>query len=272
MKVLSSKIDRLNIEVYSSVQAAGKAAALQAATILRNLSKEREEIGVVFATGASQLATLEELIALDDLPWNKITGLHLDEYVGISPDHPGSFRHYLRKQLTMRVPMRTFHEVDGSAADPAKFCTEYARLFRDLDPQLCLLGIGENGHLAFNDPGVADFNDPVDVKLVELDAACREQQAAEGWFETLADVPKMALTVTIPAIMRIPRLILSVPGERKSEIVRRTLQEPISTECPATILRHHPDATLYLDPDSAAAWQTRAARHESLEVSELKGS
>jgi glucosamine-6-phosphate deaminase len=272
MTVLGSKVDLLNIEIHSSARDVGKAVATYAADILRTLSKERESIGVVFATGASQLAVLEELVAMDNLPWSKITGLHLDEYVGISPDNPGSFRNYLRKHLIQKVKLRAFHEIDGSSSNPAKVCAEYSDLLRTIDPQLCLLGIGENGHLAFNDPGVADFEDPVDVKLVVLDATCREQQAAEGWFKDFDEVPRMALTLTLPAILRIPRLILSVPGRRKADIVRRALEEPVSTGCPATILRRHPDAKLYLDVESAVEWRPGFMHNESLEVSELKAS
>lgn len=148
--------------------------------------------------------------------------------------------------------MKKFFEVDGTTSDPERTCREYAAELRSANPQLCLLGIGENGHLAFNDPGEADFNDPVDMKIVHLDTACRQQQAAEGWFKTFQDVPERAMTLTIPALLRVPKLILSVPGPRKAKIMRRTLEEPISTNCPATILRTHPDVTIYLDEASAA--------------------
>jgi glucosamine-6-phosphate deaminase len=148
--------------------------------------------------------------------------------------------------------MKEFFEVDGSAPDPEQTCREYAAKLRSADPGLCLIGIGENGHLAFNDPPVADFNDPLDVKVVRLDAVCRHQQIAEGWFKRVEDVPEEAVTLTIPALFRVPKLIVSVPGKRKANIIRRTVSEPISTACPATILRTHPDVTVYLDPDSAS--------------------
>jgi glucosamine-6-phosphate deaminase len=131
-------------------------------------------------------------------------------------------------------------------------CLYYAEKLRSSNPQLCLLGIGENGHLAFNDPALADFSDPLDVKVVHLDSMCRQQQAAEGWFNTPEDVPEYAITLTIPTLLRVPKLIVSVPGSRKAKIMRRTLEEAISTACPATILRTHPDVTVYLDKDSAA--------------------
>jgi glucosamine-6-phosphate deaminase len=158
----------------------------------------------------------------------------------------------LRDNLTQKVKMKEFFEIDGTASDPERACQEYAALLREANPQLCLLGIGENGHLAFNDPGVADFNDLLDVKVVQLDAVCRQQQAAEGWFGSLEEVPARAMTITIPALFRVPKLIAAVPGPRKAAIVRRTLEDSISTACPATLLRTHPNATVYLDRESSA--------------------
>jgi glucosamine-6-phosphate deaminase len=228
----------------------GLAAALDAAASIRKLCAEQSVISVVFATGASQLETLRALTTLPDIPWESVIGFHMDEYIGISDQNRASFRRYLRDELVSRVPMREFHEIDGNTPDPETFCCYYANLLRTNTPALCLLGIGENGHLAFNDPSEADFNDPKDAKVVALDQACRRQQVNEGWFASIDDVPQQAITLTIPALLRIPELILSVPGVRKREIVRRTLQEPISTSCPATILRTHPDVRLYVDHDS----------------------
>lgn len=245
------QVDGLKVEIYPNSKAAGAAAAQAAAKALRELGKSRAAVVAIFATGASQFATLDTLTAMEGLPWDQVSGFHMDEYVGIAADHPASFRRYLRERLTQKVRMREFFEIDGSATDPEKESGEYADKLRSATPQLCLLGIGENGHLAFNDPEVADFNDPVDAKVVHLDALCRQQQAAEGWFASVAEVPKSAITLTIPALLRVPQLIASVPGKRKSTIVRRALEEPLSTACPATILRTHPNATLYLDFDSA---------------------
>jgi glucosamine-6-phosphate deaminase len=182
----------------------------------------------------------------------------MDEYIGLDPSHPASFRRYMREKLTQRVPMKRFHEIDGNAANIDSFAHEYVQELDRSAPALCLLGIGENGHLAFNDPGEADFHDPKLMRIVTLDDMCRQQQVAEGWFPSREDVPKQALTLTIPALMRVPKLIASVPGVRKAAIVRRTLEEPISTECPSTILRTHPDVTIYLDKDSAGELNTAA--------------
>ena len=246
------KAGTMKLEIHSSREAAGAAAAQAAAEALKELGTHLDLIRVIFATGASQLDMLEHLTGMANLPWNKVCGFHLDEYVGISAEHPASFRRYLRERLTQKVGMKEFHEIDGSDPDPKQICQAYAEKLSASDLHLCLLGIGENGHLAFNDPPVADFNDPLKVKIVQLDTVCREQQAAEGWFETYKDVPEAAITLTIPTLFRVPKLIVSIPGNRKATIMRRTLEEPISTECPSTILRTHPDATIYLDPDSAA--------------------
>lgn len=240
----------LKVEVYPTREAAGAAAAHEAARALEEA--KGGEIPVIFATGASQLAMLGVLTSLPGLPWERVVGFHLDEYVGLSPDHPASFRGYLRKQLSELVPMRAFNEIDGTAKDLDAECARYSALLRKASPGLCLLGIGENGHLAFNDPSEANFEDPKDIKVVHLDEQCRRQQVAEGWFPEMASVPTRALSVTIPAIYRVPRLILSVPGKRKAAILRRTLDEPISTACPATILRRHPNAVIYADAESGA--------------------
>ncbi len=246
------QVEQLKILVYPTREAAGVAAARATAEAMNQLANQIGDIGVIFATGASQFDTLEALTSLPGLPWERIVGFHMDEYVGMSPDHPASFRRYLREKLVRLVPIHKFFEVDGTVSDPGQECVEYANKLRSANPQLCLLGIGENGHLAFNDPGVADFHDPLDMKVVQLDDVCRQQQAAEGWFTSFQDVPDEAMTLTIPTLLRVPKLIVSVPGARKAKIVRRTVDEPISTACPATILRTHPDATLYLDREAAA--------------------
>ncbi len=252
MNIGCFRVDRLLIEVHPDKQAAGRAAAQAAAQAMRDLAANRESVGVIFATGVSQLDTLRTLATDRDIPWNQVSGFHLDEYIGLKAGHPASFRLYLRENLVARTQMRSFREIEGEADDPEAVCRLYAQAVREADPQLCLLGIGENGHLAFNDPGAADFQDPEAVKVVELDDACRHQQVAEGWFARLEDVPGKAITLTIPAIVRVPRLIVSVTGVRKAQIIRRTLHEAVSPSCPATILRTHPNAMLYLDRESAS--------------------
>ncbi len=251
MVITRFQVGNLKVEIHPDSEAAGKAAAEAAAESMRQLAARQDSVGVIFATGASQLFTLRALVSIPGLPWDKIVGFHMDEYIGLDENHRASFRHYLRNELTSRVHMREFTGVDGNS-DPAIVCRDYAAKLRAANPQLCLLGIGENGHLAFNEPDQADFNDPVDVKIVTLDAACRQQQLAEGWFDSIEEVPAQAISLTIPTLFRVPKLILSIPGPRKAHIVKRSLTEAISTDCPATILRTHPDATLYLDPQSGA--------------------
>jgi len=242
----------MKVRVFPTAEAAGQAAAESVAAAMRELDTTRERVGIVFATGASQIETLKALTSISDLPWHKVHGFHMDEYIGIDENHPASFRRYLREKLTARVPIAAFYEMNGSAADLEKVRREYMERLQAADPQICLLGIGENGHLAFNDPHEANFEDPEPMKIVTLDRACRQQQLAEGWFPSFDEVPNQALTLTIPTLLKIPKLFASVPGRRKAAVVQRTLRDPISQSCPATILRTHPDVTLYLTEESAS--------------------
>jgi glucosamine-6-phosphate deaminase len=267
METLGNNVTRLNagsikLEIHANKKAAGAAAARAVAQEILRLDQLGKSLGVIFATGASQLETLAALTSIPGLPWNHVQGFHLDEYVGLDENHPASFRRYLREKLTQRVPMREFFEIDGNAEYIDSFCKKYMEKLRLVDPQLCLLGIGENGHLAFNDPAEADFNDPMAMKMVRLDKICRLQQAAEDWFQSWEEVPEHALTLTIPTLFRIRKLIASVPGSRKAQAVRRTLEEPITTDCPSTLLRTHPDVTIYLDVDSAAELNSVSLPHK----------
>jgi glucosamine-6-phosphate deaminase len=201
----------------------------------------------MFATGNSQLAMLDKLVSLPGIPWDSVTIFHMDQYVGLDPEHPASFSRYIRDRLVLRVspPPAAAHYVGGDAA-------HYASLLRDHPLDLCVMGIGENGHLAFNDPPVADFDDPLDVKVVELDEACRLQQVGEGHFAALADVPTHAVTVTIPGLLRAAQVIVVCPESRKAAAVAAALDGPITTACPASVLRRCDHARLYLDASSAS--------------------
>ena len=222
--VISFKTESMIIQVFPDRKAASAAAAQSAANEMRRLDRLGSDFGVIFATGDSQIIMLESLISIPGLPWGRLHGFHLDEYVGLDENHPASFRRYLRERLTSRVPIREFFEIEGNVENSDSVCNEYLRKLQLLaPPKLCLLGIGENGHLAFNDPAKADFNDPAGMKVVTLDKTCRQQQVAEGWFERLEDVPQHALTLTIPTIFRVPKLIVTVPGSRKAQAVLRTL-------------------------------------------------
>jgi glucosamine-6-phosphate deaminase len=251
------QVGTLKLEIHPNRKAAGEAAAHAVAEAIRQSSNSGKDVAVIFAAAASQIETLRALTAMSDLPWKQVLGFHMDSYVDLPEDHPASFIQFLRLHLTQRVVLKEFFGIDGNAPDPELACRDYAQKLRSANPQLCLAGIGESGHLAFNDPPDADFDDPLDVKIVQLDQVTRQQQVAEGWFKNLDGVPKSAITLTVPALFRVPKLIASVPGSRKAEIIRRVVEEPISTNCPATILRTHPDATVFLDAESAAELDSR---------------
>jgi glucosamine-6-phosphate deaminase len=256
-EVTRLQVGALNLEIYPTRKAAGEAAAQAVAEAFRQFGSAGKDVAVIFAAAASQIETLRALTAMPDLSWKQVLGFHMDSYVDLPEDHPASFLHFLRQHLTQQVAMKEFFGIDGNAPDAELACRDYAEKLRTAKPQLCLAGIGENGHLAFNDPPEANFNDPLDVKIVQLDSVTRQQQVAEGWFKRLEDVPTSAITLTVPALLRVQKIIASVPGSRKAEIIRRVVEEPISTNCPATILRTHPDATVYLDADSAAQLDSR---------------
>ena len=186
-----------------------------------------------------------------DLDWRKITVFHLDEYLGMTDQHPASFRKYLKERILNYVKPGNVYLLNGDAADAEKEVERYASLLQAADIDLACIGIGENGHIAFNDPPVADFQDPRLVKIVELDPECRQQQLGEGWFATLEDVPSHALSLTVPAIMRSKTISCVVPDKRKADAVYNTVNAEISEKCPATILRTHPDCTLFIDKNSA---------------------
>ncbi len=245
------KYGKLAVKIFESDVDLGRAAAAATAQTINNLLSQKEHVNLVFSTGASQfqfVAGLKE----QAIPWDKIAGFHLDEYEHISADHPASFRLWLKTRIEEPFAPGVFYYIEGDAPDAEAECLRYARLIKKNPIDVGFIGIGENGHVAFNDPPVADFDDPLLVKIVELDKACRQQQVGEGWFPSIDDVPKRALTLTVPAIMACKEIISVVPDARKANAVRHALEGPITTECPASILRTHPRATLFLDKDSAS--------------------
>jgi glucosamine-6-phosphate deaminase len=254
---ISKKYDSLAVEVLPDRRAMGEAAARQVASYLRSTLAARGAARVIFACAPSQSEFLAALVAIsasktEGFDWGKITAFHMDDYVGLTGEHPQSFRTYLREHLLSKVKMGAFHPIRAEGTDSAAVCAEYSALLAAAPIDLICLGIGENGHIAFNDPPVADFNDPALIKVVALDDACRQQQVNDGCFPTFAAVPRHALSLTIPVFRRASRLSIHVPGPRKAAAVRDTLKGPVATACPASILREHPAATLYLDRDSAA--------------------
>ena len=245
-------VGRLTVEIFPDVTELARSAARSAADALRAAIADRGEANVMLATGNSQLVFLAELVTYTDVDWGRITAFHMDEYVGLPPTHTASFQRYMRERVAANVPFRVFHYLQGDTGDAPQEAQRYADLLRAHPLDLCCCGIGENGHLAFNDPPVADFDDPLDVKVVALEPASRAQQVAEGHFATIADVPAEAITVTIPALLRARRVLAIVPEQRKAAPVKAALEGPITTACPASYLRTQPHATLYLDAESAS--------------------
>ncbi len=245
------KKDKLEVKIFKSRDEAGKAAAISVAGKLRENIAEKGFANLILATGASQFQFLEHL-QKQEIDWKKITVFHLDEYYGMPVTHPASFRKYLKERILDIVQPKEVNYLGGDAEDIDAEVARYEALLKEHPVDVACIGIGENGHIAFNDPPVADFNDPKLVKVVDLDDACRQQQLGEGWFPSFDDVPKQALSLTITAIMSCKHINCVVPDERKSEAVFNTLNAEISTACPATILRTHPDTVLYLDEGAAS--------------------
>jgi glucosamine-6-phosphate deaminase len=247
--------DRLAIEIHPNRANLGRAAARAAAACIRDAISLKGEARVIFACAPSQDEFLAALIDPSQsgiaIDWSKVTAFHMDDYVGLPASHLQSFRSYLRYHLLNRVPIGRFFPLETDRPDIDQVCAIYSANLAERPIDLICLGIGENGHIAFNDPHVADFKDPMLVKLVELDVVCRQQQVNDGCFPTLAEVPTHALTLTIPVFRRARQLSVHVPGTRKANAVCATVLDPITTRCPATILRLHPNATMYLDMDSA---------------------
>ncbi len=249
----SFRAEQLNVYIYDTRSQMGAAAAAMVADEVRRLIRERKRAIGLFAAAPSQNEFLAAFVATPNIDWTSVIAFHLDEYLGMAEDALQSFRRYLIERLVTRVPLAEFHGLRGEAANPAAVAKNYANLLEFKPPDFAALGIGENGHLAFIDPPVCDFNDPEAVKIVELDEACRQQQVNDGCFATLAEVPRHALTLTIPTIMKREKLFVCVLGTRKQEAVSRTLKGPITTACPASILRLHKDAHLFLDHEAAAS-------------------
>ncbi len=245
------KKENIKAKIFASKEEVGKAAAIAVAEKLDAAISEKGFANLILATGASQFQFLENL-QKQAIDWKKITVFHLDEYKGMPVTHPASFRKYLKERILDKVQPKQVHYLNGDAPDAEAEVLRYENLLKEHPVDIACIGIGENGHIAFNDPPVADFNDTKLVKVVELDEACRKQQLGEGWFPTFDDVPTHALTLTIPAIMGCKHISCVVPDGRKAEAVYNTLNTEISTACPATILRTHPDTVLYLDSESAS--------------------
>ena len=253
------RVEQLAVTVFADRPALDDAAAEDAARVLQAAIEERGTAHAMFATGNSQVGFLDALVGRPGIEWSRVVVFHMDEYLGVDDTHPASFARYIRERIVERVRPRCVHYLFGATTDAAAECDRYASLLRAHPLDLCCLGIGENGHLAFNDPPAA-LDDPLDVKVVTLDLACRRQQVGEGHFAHIDDVPTSAITVTVPALVRAATVLAIVPEARKASAVHRALEGPVDAACPASALRRCPQAHLYLDPGSASGLGQGPAR------------
>ncbi|MDX1639576.1 MAG: glucosamine-6-phosphate deaminase [Balneolaceae bacterium] len=243
--------DNLKVKIFETREEMGKVAADDVSSKINELLEEKDTINIVFAAAPSQndfLASLRDR----DLEWNRIKAFHMDEYVGLDPDAPQLFGNFLKEKIFGKVPFKEVHYFNGQADDLEAECQRYAKLLKDNPTDICILGIGENTHLAFCDPHVAYFDDPKDVKVVDLDEKNRQQQVNDGMFETIDDVPTHALTMTIPALMRATYTYTIVPTEAKADAVNHTLNSEVQEKYPSTRLRQHPNGILYTDEAGAS--------------------
>jgi len=248
----------MTVRVFSDKAALSREAAAHAARLIRRAIAERGAARILVATGESQIAFLDALAAWPGLEWPKVEMFHLDEYIGLPADHPASFRRYLTDRLIRRTGIVRFHLLDGES-DPAAECERVGTLLAAAPVDVAFAGIGENGHVAFNDPP-ADFKTEAPYLVVRLDEACRRQQVGEGWFRTLEDVPERAISISVRQLLKARAIISVVPDVRKAAAVARCLEGPIGPDAPASILRTHPDVTIYLDVEAASLLSPETVR------------
>lgn len=245
-------VDQLQVRCYPTRQEMGAAGAEYAAALIRQVIEERGEASLIFASSPSQMDLLSALLK-EDVDWSRVSAFHMDEYIGVDMEHKASFANYLRERFFRHLRLKNVFYLNGKAADSAEECRRYSRLLQEHPVDITFAGIGENGHMAFNDPYIADFFDPLLVKVnPSLDEVCRNQQVRDGWFDSLDEVPAQAITLTFPALLRVPHLIVTVPCEAKSQIVQKVLEGPICLSVPGTAARLHKDAVMYID-DAAAS-------------------
>jgi len=239
------------LKMFNDRTTLGQAAAEQAAAAIRRAIAERGRARIIAATAASQLEFLEALTNAPGIDWSKVEAFHLDEYIGLLVTHPGSFRKMLLEQLVQKTGITNYHLLDGDAADPLEVVSRVGGQLASLPVDIAFLGVGENGHIAFNDPP-ADFNTEEPYIIVNLDEVCRQQQVGEAWFADISQVPKRAISMSARQILKAKEILAVVPGPRKAEAVKACFEGAISPMAPASILRTHPNATVYLDNQSAS--------------------
>ncbi len=241
------KKDKLVVEIYENRDLMGQAAAKDIAECIKNLLKHKETINMIFAAAPSQNDVLASLVNDKSIEWNRINAFHMDEYIGLDKNAPQGFGNFLKEHIFGLVPFKSINYIDITATDPEKEAERYGKLLLEYPTDIVVMGIGENGHIAFNDPDVADFNDPKVVKPVALDNICRQQQVNDGCFKQLSDVPTHAMTLTVPTLCKADYMFCIVPAATKANAVYNTINGEISEKCPATILRTQDNAKLYLD-------------------------
>lgn len=246
------QVEKLQVKIMPDRTEMGRVAAEDAHRVIVQLLAEQEQVNMIFAAAPSQNDVLASLATYDDIDWTRINAFHMDEYIGLPHGDSRTFGYYLNEHVFGKLPFRSVNLIDGSAKDIDAERARYATLLKENPCDIVMMGIGENGHIAFNDPGVADFNDPEVIKVAELDLVCRTQQVHDGCFPTLDDVPTHALTLTCPTLMGAKYQFCVVPTTNKANAVKRMLTGEIDDECPATCLRRAENATLYLDADSAS--------------------
>ena len=246
------RVDQLPINIYQDAHSLGKAAALDAQVIIQEAIKQRKEANIILATGNSQLTFLKSLRSLDEVDWSKVRVFHMDEYLGIEPNHPASFPLFLEQHFLNHLKVGSFHPISGQPKEVEQACKDYTQLLKRYPADLVAIGWGENGHIAFNDPPYAEFNDSKWVKPVELADASRKQQVGEGHFENMDQVPKHAITLTIPALLAPKHILCIVPELRKANAVKECLEQSVGEERPGSVLRTILNAKLYLDQDSSS--------------------
>lgn len=244
--------DQLEVAICRNRRDMGLTAAAEAGALIRRLLESRQHINMMFAAAPSQSEFLEELLTMEGIDWSRINAFHLDEYVGLEKSSPRRFAAFLRKHIFDKVPFNKVYYIDDTDLQGDSVVSRYSNLLREYPIDVACIGIGENGHIAFNDPHVADFADPHNFKIVDLDDRCRTQQVNDGCFPSFDEVPAKAYTVTVPGIMSAQYIFCMVPSRSKSEAVKSTLRGPIDPSCPASILRSHQRAKLYLDLEAAS--------------------
>ncbi|WP_221390215.1 glucosamine-6-phosphate deaminase [Dyadobacter sp. NIV53] len=260
------KIDNLKIKIFETRQEMGKAAARMVAEKIRELQEIQKNINIIFASAPSQNEFLAALGLEKNIYWKQVNAFHMDEYVGLPDDASQNFGNFLKVKLFDKIQLNNIFYINGNATEIEAECSRYAQLLTEYPSDIICMGIGENTHIAFNDPFIANFNDPLLVKKVELDLASRQQQVNDKCFDLLNEVPQYAITLTVPALVKAKYAYCMVPGEKKAQAIYHTVAEAVSEEFPSTILRNHPEAVLFIDGDSSGKLGKISSHNKAMDL------